>query len=102
MEGVFAGRGGKVIVKTANQEEADRLMEKGITGFSLRKPDEVRARVVVRDVPGDVAAEETFLLEEIRSENFPNVTADDLRNGLSTSLDVGQKRKRQVFYHPRT
>lgn len=50
LEGVFADRDGRVIIRAANSEEAAKCRA-ALPGFGLRDPEVVKPKVVVYDVP---------------------------------------------------
>lgn len=80
LEGVHAGKYGRVISRAANEEEATKLL-RGVSGFEVRGPETVRPKVVVFDVPAEVASSEALLMEELGGgKNFPEMAAYDLKS----------------------
>lgn len=78
LEGVYAGKGGRVIVRGANEAEVAKLRG-SLVGYTMQSPEVSRLRVVVYDVPTEIASKEDDFFEQLRVRNFPDKVSRKLR-----------------------
>jgi hypothetical protein len=78
ISGVFAGKGGRVIVRVPDQSEAKKIRESGVSGFIEKPPRTVTPRIILTGVPREYGTEDKLLLE-LQNRNFPGRTAEEVK-----------------------
>lgn len=66
-----------MIVRGASEADMAKLQE--VKGYTVRKPDVIHPRVIIYDVPTEIAKNEEVFVRDLQARNFPGRSVDEVK-----------------------